>query len=245
MRAKLGQHMMVSSKWLRVIADLLEISSYDEVVELGAGTGNLSEEIILRKPRKLILIEKDAKLVEVLRSKLGGRSDVSIVKGDIRDFIPIKTDKIASNPPYYLSSWLLLGLTRSSFKRAVLTFQREFVERLIAKPGTENYGSLSVVASLLLNVKLIAIVGKHAFDPPPAVESAIVVIEPRGDELRDHILRYCKIIFSRRKRELKNVLKPLVGERASLAPYSEVRPYHLAPEQVREVIMWLREELGR
>ncbi|MCS7102856.1 MAG: 16S rRNA (adenine(1518)-N(6)/adenine(1519)-N(6))-dimethyltransferase RsmA [Candidatus Korarchaeum sp.] len=245
MRAKLGQHMMVSRKWLRVIVDLLEVSSYDEIVELGAGTGNLSEEILLRGPRRLILIERDAKLVEVLRSKFRERSDVHIVIGDIRDFLPLKTDKIASNPPYYLSSQLLLGLSRSKFKRAVLTFQREFAERLIAKPGSEDYGSLSVIASLLLKVKLVAIVGKRAFSPPPAVESAIVVIEPREDELREYILRYCKLIFSKRKRELKNVLRPLIGERASSAPYSEVRPYHLAPEQVREVIEWLRGELGR
>ncbi|MEM1521296.1 MAG: rRNA adenine N-6-methyltransferase family protein, partial [Candidatus Korarchaeum sp.] len=131
------------------------------------------------------------------------------------------------------------------FKRAVLTFQREFAERLVAEPGTENYGSLSVVASLLLNVRLVAIIGKRAFSPQPAVESAVVVIEPMEDELRDYILRYCKLIFSRRKRELKNVLKPIVGERASSAPHSEVRPYHLSPEQVREVIAWLREELGK
>ncbi|MEM0268344.1 MAG: 16S rRNA (adenine(1518)-N(6)/adenine(1519)-N(6))-dimethyltransferase RsmA [Candidatus Korarchaeum sp.] len=245
MRAKLGQHMMVSRRWLRVMADLLEISSYDEVVELGAGTGNLSEEILLRRPRRLVLVEKDAKLVEVLLSKFGGRGDVEIVRGDIREFMPIMTDKIASNPPYYLSSQLVLGLARSKFKRAVLTFQREFAERLVAEPGTENYGSLSVVASLLLNVRLVAIIGKRAFSPQPAVESAVVVIEPMEDELRDYILKYCKLIFSRRKRELKNVLKPIVGERASSAPHSEVRPYHLSPEQVREVIAWLREELGK
>ncbi len=237
--------MMVSRKWLRVIADLLEIEEHDEVVELGAGTGNLSEEILLRKPRRLILIEKDPELVEVLRSRFRGREGVEIVRGDIRDFLPISTDKIASNPPYYLSSQLLLGLARSKFKRAVLTFQREFAERLVAGPGTENYGSLSVIASLLLNIRLVATIGRSAFSPSPAVDSAVVLIEPKEDELRDHILRYCKMIFSRRKRELKNVLRPLLGDKASSLPYSDARPYHLTPEQVRDVIAWLREELGR
>lgn len=245
MRARLGQHMMVSRKWLRTMADLLEVSGYDEVVELGAGTGNLSEEILLRGPKKLILVERDARLVEVLRSRFRGRGNVEVIRGDIRNFLPLRTDKIASNPPYYLSSQLVLGLARSRFRRAVVTFQREFAERLVAKPGTERYGSLSVIASLLLNVRLVATVGRGAFSPPPAVESAILVIEPREDELRDQILRYCRLIFSRRKRELKNVLRPLVGERALSSPHHDLRPYHLTPEQVREVIAWLGEELGR
>lgn len=245
LKKRLGQHMMVSRKWLRVIADLLEIGDCDEVVELGAGTGNLSEELFLRKPRRLILVEKDAELVKVLRSRFKGREGVEIVRGDIRDFLPISTDKIASNPPYYLSSQILLGLARSKFRRAVLTFQKEFAERLIAEPGTENYGSLSVIASLLLNVRLVATIGRSAFSPPPAVDSAVILMEPKEDELRDHILRYCKLIFSRRKRELKNVLKPLLGNRVSSLPYSSIRPYHLTPEQVREVIAWLREEFGR
>ncbi|RDD52890.1 MAG: ribosomal RNA small subunit methyltransferase A [Candidatus Korarchaeota archaeon NZ13-K] len=245
MRARLGQHMMVSRKWLRTMADLLEVSGYDEVVELGAGTGNLSEEILLRGPKKLILVERDARLVEVLRSRFRGKGNVEVIRGDIRNFLPIRTDKIASNPPYYLSSQLVLGLARSRFRRAVVTFQREFAERLVAKPGTERYGSLSVIASLLLNVRLVATVGRGAFSPPPAVESAILVIEPREDELRDQILRYCRLIFSRRKRELKNVLRPFVGERALSSPHHDLRPYHLTPEQVREVIAWLGEELGR
>lgn len=245
LRKRLGQHMMVSRKWLKVMADLLEVSERDHVIELGAGTGNLSEEVLKRNPLKLTLIEKDGELVKLLRLKFSEARNVEVIEGDIRDFLPLKADKVISNPPYYISSQLIIGLAKSDFKRAVLTFQREFAERLVAEPGTEDYGSLSVISSLLLEVKLVARVSRMAFSPPPAVDSAIVIVEPRSDELRDYILKYCKLIFSRRKRELKNVLKPLVGERASELPYSEARPYHLTPQQVREVIAWLKEELGQ
>jgi len=242
MRAKLGQHMMVSKKWIKLIADLLDVRG-DEVIELGAGTGNLSEEILSRDPKKLILVEKDERLVEVLRERFEGDERVEIVKADIRDLLPLRVEKIASNPPYYLSSQLIIGLARSEFKRAVLTLQKEFAERLVAKPGTERYGSLSVIASLLLKVSLVSIVDRRSFSPVPKVDSAILVIEPKQDELRDQILKYCKLVFSRRKRELKNSLKPFLKDIDGL-PHAERRPYHMSPEEVREVIAWLSGKLG-
>ena len=243
-KKELGQHVMVSRKWLRVIADLLEISSMDSVIELGAGTGNLSEELLRRDPGKLTLVEKDPEMVTVLKEKFHSDSRVEVIQGDIRQFLPLRGyDKVASNPPYYLSSELVLGLMRSDFRRAVMTFQREFAERLIAKPGTPEYGSLSVLCSLLLEVRKVAIVGRRAFFPPPKVESMIVVIEPRKglpEESVDELLKFTKLIFSRRKRLVWRSLKPLLGEEARNVPYADVRPYHLSPEQVLEVIEWLK-----
>ncbi len=235
---------MVSRKWLNVMADLLEVRSTDSVIELGAGTGNLSEEILRRGPKKLTLVEKDPDMIRHLRSKFLSDPRVEIVEKDIREVLPVRGyEKVAANPPYYLSSVILIGLARSDFERAVMTFQREFAERMVASPGSPDYGSLTVISSLLFNVRIVAIVGKRAFRPPPKVESAIVVIEPRDvePEVRDALLKYSKIIFSRRKRTLRNVLKPLVGEKVESAPHVDERPYHLSPEEILEVALWLRE----
>ncbi len=226
------------------MADLLSIRSTDSVIELGAGTGNLSEEILKRGPKRLTLVEKDPSMIWHLKSRFSSDPRVEIVEKDIREVLPIRGyEKVAANPPYYLSSIILIGLARSDFERAVMTFQREFAERMVASPGTLEYGSLTVISSLLFNVKIVAIVGKRAFKPPPKVESAIVVIEPKDvrPEVREAILEYSKMIFSRRKRTLRNVLRPLVGEKVESAPYVDKRPYHLSPEEVLEVILWLRE----
>ncbi len=235
---------MISRKWLSVMADLLTIRSTDSVIELGAGTGNLSEGILKRGPKRLTLVEKDPSMIWHLKSRFSSDPRVEIVEKDIREVLPIRGyEKVAANPPYYLSSIILIGLARSDFERAVMTFQREFAERMVASPGTPEYGSLTVISSLLFNVKIVAIVGKRAFKPPPKVESAIVVIEPKDvrPEVREAILEYSKTIFSRRKRTLRNVLRPLVGEKVESAPYVDKRPYHLSPEEVLEVILWLRD----
>ncbi len=235
---------MISKKWLAVMADLLDVGSSDSVIELGAGTGNLSEEILKRSPERLTLVEKDPNMVWHLRMKFSRDPRVDIIQGDIRDVLPLRGyGKVAANPPYYLSSVILIGLARSDFENAVMTFQREFAERMVASPGTPDYGSLTVISSLLFEVKLVAIVGRSSFIPPPKVESAIVTVVPRqvDPNLREAVLRYSKIIFSRRKRTLRNVLKPLAGEMAGEAPHADRRPYHLSPEEVLEVILWLRE----
>ncbi len=246
LKKSLGQRIMISRKWLNTIADTLEVEQSDIIIELGAGTGNLSEEILKRGPKKLVLVEKDPYMISSLKYKFMGDERVEILNTDIRKIFPLKNyDKIAANPPYYLSSFIIIGLTRSRFKRAVLTFQREFAERLIAKPGTPKYGSLSVIASLSFTIESIGIVGKGSFFPPPRVESVILALEPKDilEEEKDLLLKYSKIIFSRRKRTLKNVLKPIVGEKAKKAPYSDRRPYHLSPEEVLEVTIWLKKEL--
>ncbi len=235
---------MISRKWLGVMADLLSIRSTDSVIELGAGTGNLSEEILKRSPKRLTLVEKDPSMVWHLKLRFSSDPQVEIVEKDIREVLPIRGyEKVAANPPYYLSSTILIGLARSDFEKAVMTFQREFAERMVASPGTPEYGSLTVISSLLFSVNIVAIVGRRAFKPPPKVESAIVVIEPKDvePEVREAILKYSKTIFSRRKRTLRNVLRPLVGEKVESAPHVDRRPYHLSPEEVLEVVLWLRE----
>lgn len=244
LKKRLGQHIMVSRKWLSVMSDQLEIRSTDRIMELGAGTGNLSEEILRRNPEKLTLVERDPDMLWILRTKFSSDPRVEVLGKDIREVLPITGyEKVAANPPYYLSSTIFIGLARSNFERAVMTFQREFAGRLVAKPGSHEYGSLSVIASLLFHVRLIAVVGRSAFTPRPKVESAIVVMEPKRvpPSLREMVLKYSRIIFARRKRILRNVLKPVVGEEALNVPHADKRPYHLSPEEIMEVILWLRE----
>lgn len=244
----MGQHIMISKKWLNVMADQLEITPDDIVIELGAGTGNLSAELLKRRPKKLVLVEKDPEMIHRLRERFSDDSRVEILEEDIKRIFPLQGyDKIASNPPYLLSSFLIIGLVKSEFKRAVITFQKEFADRLLAEPGTPNYGSLSVISSLCFKMRKVAIVGRSSFIPPPKVDSALLVIEPRDipHSHKELLIKYSKLIFSRRKRTLRKILSPILHDMADKAPYSNRRPYHLRPEEVLEVASWLEEVLPK
>ncbi len=248
LKKRLGQHVMISKKWIRVMVDLLEITPEDEVVEIGAGTGNLSLELVSRRPKKLILVEIDPEAVSILRSRLS-RSDVEveILNEDIRNLFPLVTDKVISNTPYGISSEVFMGLVMSKFNRCVITFQKEFADRLLAKPGTPDYGSLSVIAQTRFSLRRVAIIGRTNFAPPPKVDSSLLVLEPRDidPEVLNALLKYGRLIFFRRKKKLRNSLSGKVPkELLNELPYGDKRPYNMSLDEVVEVALWLKERLG-
>ncbi len=246
LKRRLSQHIMISKKWIRVMADLLEITPEEEVVEIGAGTGNLSLEIASRRPKRLVLIEVDPEAVAILRERSFPDIEVRILNEDVRRLFPIKTDKVVSNTPYGISSEMFIGLVSSEFKRCVITFQKEFADRLLAKPGTPSYGSLSVIAQVRFSIRRIAIIGKTNFFPPPRVDSTLLILEPKkvDFEVLESLLRYGKAIFFRRKKKLRNSLRGVPKDLLSEVPHGDERPYNLTPEEVVEVALWLKERLG-
>lgn len=156
----------------------------DTVLEIGPGTGNMTVKI-LDKAKKVIACEIDARLVAELQKRVQGTSHqakLQILVGDV-----LKTDLpffdiCIANVPYQISSPLVfkLLLHRPFFRCAVLMFQREFAQRLVAKPGDKLYCRLSINTQLLARVDLLMKVGKNNFRPPPKVESSVVRIEPRN-----------------------------------------------------------------
>lgn len=179
-----GQHILKNPLVITSMLDKAALRPTDVVLEIGPGTGNMTVKI-LEKAKKVIACEIDTRLVAELQKRVLGtsmQSKLQILVGDVlKTELPF-FDLCIANVPYQISSPLVfkLLLHRPHFRCAILMFQREFAQRLVAKPGDKLYCRLSINTQLLSRVDMIMKVGKNNFRPPPKVESSVVRIEPRN-----------------------------------------------------------------
>ncbi|XP_014218739.1 probable dimethyladenosine transferase [Copidosoma floridanum] len=177
-----GQHILKNPNIIESIIEKSAIRPTDVVLEIGSGTGNLTIKL-LEKAKKVVACEVDTRMVAELQKRVMGtpmQSKLQILIGDVlKKELPFFNLCVA-NIPYQISSPLVfkLLLHRPLFRCAILMFQKEFAERLVAKPGSKDYCRLSINTQLLARVDLILKVGKNNFRPPPQVDSNVVRIEP-------------------------------------------------------------------
>lgn len=188
------------------------------VIEIGAGLGSLTVPL-LERARHVIAIERDRDLVPVLRSELAARvadGQLSIVEADAKTYDYAQAlagaeppRAVAGNLPYQLTGPLLerlMGLA-GSLERAAALVQLEVAERLTAKPGTENYGALSVFAQAAYVVTRPLLVRRGAFFPQPNVDSALVVLVPHAEPPARETPTFRQVVkaaFSQRRKKLRN-----------------------------------------
>ena len=217
---KLGQSFLIDINVINRIADASNISEYDIVVEIGAGIGVLTESIA-RKAKKVIAVEIDRNLVEVLKDKLGSYDNVEVHSGDILkfDFNSVAEAhnsklKIIGNVPYNISSPLIFRLIsfRPVISDFLLMLQKEIVQRLVSLPNNKIYGVPSVILQMFASVEKIFDVPSTCFYPQPKVESAMVrgafrekPFVPLQDEM--FFTGLVKAAFAQRRKMLINNLK--------------------------------------
>ena len=228
----MGQHFLRSPKHISIICDAADIREQDVVVDLGAGKGALSREILKRKPKLLYVVEIDEYLCRELRRELG-RENVVILCKDLLEVLPSdEFDKIVSSPPYYLSSKLIEKLTMSRFEKAVLVLQREYVGKMLARPRTRKYGWLSVISQACFQIDVVSFVPKECFDPPPKVDSLVISLVQKR-RASDRFVRLVRAAFLSRRKKLKNsaLAKIVEGTR-----FEERRAIELTPEDFVEIL---------
>ncbi|XP_031832612.1 putative dimethyladenosine transferase [Nomia melanderi] len=180
----IGQHILKNPLIIQSMVEKSAVRPTDVVLEIGPGTGNMTMKL-LEKSKKVIACELDTRMVAELQKRVQGtpyQAKLQIQIGDVlKTELPF-FDLCVANIPYKISSPLVfkLLLHRPLFRCAVLMFQREFAERLVAKPGDKLYCRLSINTQLLARVDMLMKVGKNNFRPPPKVESNVVRIEPRN-----------------------------------------------------------------
>jgi 16S rRNA (adenine1518-N6/adenine1519-N6)-dimethyltransferase len=210
------------------------------VIEIGPGRGALTAKLLERAGR-VVAIELDASLVEHLRRRFAAEPRLEILHQDV-----LKTDlaqwgpaTIAGNLPYYISSPILERVTRVTPPRAVFLLQQEVAQRLVAAPGAREYGLLTVQTGVRMQARLLFPVKPAAFHPPPKVDSAVVLIEPRqppdvGDV--DAFLEFVAQCFRHKRKMLRNNLAEFYSrELVDTWPEAGLRAEQLSIEQFAEM----------
>ena len=219
-RKRLGQSFLMEQNVIRKIAALANVTKNDIVVEIGAGIGVLTEDLA-QNAAKLIAVEMDDKLIEVLKDKLLKYNNVQIYSGDILkfDFGAIARDgqqkiKVIGNVPYNISSPVLFHLLsfRKIIDSFVLMLQKEVIQRLVAPPGGKDYGVTSVILQMFAAVEKVLDVPAGCFYPRPKVESSVIkgfflerpLVELANEEF---FIRLVRDAFAQRRKMLINNLK--------------------------------------
>lgn len=179
-----GQHILKNPLVITSMIEKAALRPTDVVLEIGPGTGNLTVRM-LERAKKVIACEIDTRLAAELQKRVQATPLQPKLQVLIGDFLKAELpffDLCIANVPYQISSPLIfkLLLHRPIFRCAVLMFQREFAQRLVAKPGDKLYCRLSINTQLLARVDLLMKVGKNNFKPPPKVESSVVRLEPKN-----------------------------------------------------------------
>ncbi|XP_022211673.1 probable dimethyladenosine transferase [Drosophila obscura] len=179
-----GQHILKNPLVITTMLEKAALRPTDVVLEIGPGTGNMTVRM-LEKAKKVIACEIDTRLAAELQKRVQSTPMQPKLQVLIGDFLKAELpffDLCIANVPYQISSPLIfkLLLHRPLFRCAVLMFQREFAQRLVAKPGDKLYCRLSINTQLLARVDMLMKVGKNNFRPPPKVESSVVRLEPKN-----------------------------------------------------------------
>jgi 16S rRNA (adenine1518-N6/adenine1519-N6)-dimethyltransferase len=224
---RLGQSFLEDINVINKIISISNIQENDTVVEIGAGVGIMTE-LIAEKVRKVIALDIDPRMVGILRERLAGYHQVDVIRGDVLkyDFSSVGHEllsrkiKVIGNIPYNISSQILFHLLayRQHISSMILMFQKELADRLIASPGTKEYGIPTVLVSMYTECFREMVIPRSCFYPEPKVTSTVMKIIIREKplmDLNDHdfFVKIVKIAFSKRRKTLLNNLRssPLLG----------------------------------
>jgi len=193
------------------------INQEDVVVEIGAGLGFLTQ-LLSKKCRRVIAIEIDPKLAKILKEQLHGLHNLDFIEGDLFKVSVPQFNKVVSTPPYSVSSLLLFWLLERKFDCAVMTFQKEFAERLAATVGSRDYGRLTVNVYYRAEVELLDHMSRSMFYPPPDVDSIVVRLKPKMEppfyvEDKEIFSELVQTLFTQRNKKVRNAILPFLRKR--------------------------------
>jgi 16S rRNA (adenine1518-N6/adenine1519-N6)-dimethyltransferase len=237
-----GQHFLRDEKLLERIADLCAPNGIESrMVEIGPGQGALTRHLLSRCAA-LTAIEVDTRMVESLRHSFADDPRLEILHANILevDIGALGPCPVVGNLPYYITSPILSHLFAhtGAWTRAVFLVQREVAERMTASPGTRDYGYLTVQVSLYCHARLVVHVPPAAFRPPPKVDSAVVLLEPKAVDppAAKSLLELASRAFAHKRKTLRNNLAPYFGKAAIEAqPEAGLRAEQLSLEQFRDL----------
>lgn len=255
-----GQNFLTDLNVLKNIVEAADITSNDNVIEIGPGIGALTEQLA-QSAGEVLALEIDQDLIPVLKEVLSPYDNVKVINQDVlqanlpelikQEFKdPTRPIKVVANLPYYITSPILMNLLASPVNWATICvmMQKEVAQRLTAKPGTKQYGALTLAIEYQMQAKIAFDVSRKVFVPSPNVDSAIVVLTPRTDPLpvqpfdKQKLFGFIRGCFAHRRKSLWNNLQSVIGKEPavkekmqdvlnSLEISPQIRPEKLTLEQ--------------
>ena len=259
---KLGQNFLVDQNTAEWIVDQLHLKPEDTVVEVGPGTGALTEHVV-GKVARVILVEYDRRLAEYLTKRFADYPEVTVinqdaVKVDVRPFFAHKSVKLLGNLPYSAGGAILRNFLKgpSPFSRAVLMLQKEMIDRILAESRCKDYGVLTLRMQCEWQGEAVKVVPPSCFIPRPMIDSTVMTLKPRQAALPVHDRRlFDELVrrgFAQRRKQLRKNLPSEIDWAAtceSLGLLPTARAEELSLEEwvalTRHVDPFFTEEVGQ
>mgnify|MGYP001261595017 FL=1 len=247
-KKSLGQNFLIDKNILKKIANIGNISKEDKVLEIGPGTGNLTEYLIKANPKSTIVIEKDYKLVKILEKKF--KNKIKIINNDVLKLPESFYDDkflIYGNLPYNISTQIFAYWCLSKqikFKKLILMFQKEVADRIIANVNTKNYSRITILANWKFNIKKIFDITPECFLPRPKIKSTLLEFIPKNDIIKiknpKNIENITKIFFSQRRKMIKKNFIKLFKNYDSLLKTIDIkltdRPQNISVNKFLQIV---------
>ena len=250
-KKSLGQNFLFDSNITdKIVKYTLPLSK--TVIEIGPGAGTLTKSILKFNVNKIILIEKDKSLIKLLENLKEKNNSIEIHNKDALN-LPIwklgsGSRGVIANLPYNISTKILINLLKNScqFTKLTMMFQKEVANRIIAKPGTKNYGRLSVISQLKTKVKILFDIPDTAFFPKPKVQSSLVQFIPHNSKRYnfnfDQMEELTRFVFAKKRKMLRTIFKKEGGSSFlnSINVDPNIRPENLTLEEFCKLEFALR-----
>ncbi len=227
-KKSLGQNFLVDQNIIDKIVNIVEIKNKN-ILEIGPGTGNLTKEILKKRPSKFLIIEKDYDLVRLLREKF--ESNIKIINEDIlkidENYLSDEALTVYGNLPYNISTeilikWILnINKKKIWFNYLILMFQKEVADRIVSDYNTKNYGRLTILANWRLKIKKICDISPSCFVPKPKIKSTLLLFEPKINFVKfmdtKNLEEITRIFFMHRRKMIKKPFLKLFNGNQNLA----------------------------
>ena len=249
-KKSLGQNFLIDEKILNQIVESGNIKKNDIVLEIGPGTGKLTEKIIKRKPQKFIVVEKDKLLSDQLKIKFG--ESVEIINEDIlKCYDKFKFDrpiKVFGNLPYNISTKILTSMIKLEnldklFSNFIFVFQKEVADRIVAKYNTKEYGRLSILSTWKMEKLKIFDIPPRSFYPVPKVWSSLIKFVPKKNIVSlkkpKNLEHVTNIFFNQKRKMIRKPMKQLFQDFENTAKKLDInlnlRPQNLSVNKFIEI----------
>ncbi|GHT17569.1 ribosomal RNA small subunit methyltransferase A [Bacteroidia bacterium] len=236
----LGQHFLIDASIAERIVGSLTMADTAHVLEIGPGTGVLTQLLLQRADLQLLSIEIDPQAADYLQKKFPALGSRLLCADFLKvDLSTVFADKfcVIGNFPYNISSQILFKLLayKNSVPQIVCMLQKEVAERIAAPAGNKTYGILSVFLQAFYDIEYLFTVHEGAFAPPPHVKSAVIRLRRNATQQLDCdetlFRQVVKTAFNQRRKTLRNSLKPLLGNKKILHPIMDLRPEQLSVKE--------------